>query len=72
MPDSPIRKLAPFASAAKKGKRSFTSTLGSLTLKRRVALDAVRQDKRTVIEYSPSEGFATYREGWRSIPIRGC
>jgi len=65
MPDSPIRKLAPFATAAKQaGKRVIHLNIGQPDIETpQVALDAVRQDKRTVIEYSPSEGFATYREG---------
>ena len=65
MPDSPIRKLAPFAPAAKQaGKRVIHLNIGQPDIETpQVALDAVRQDKRTVIEYSPSEGFATYREG---------
>ena len=65
MPDSPIRKLAPFATAAKQaGKRVIHLNIGQPDIETpQPALDAVRQDKRTVIEYSPSEGFATYREG---------
>jgi len=65
MPDSPIRKLAPFATAAKEaGKRVIHLNIGQPDIATpQVALDAVRQDTRTVIEYSPSEGFASYREG---------
>ena len=65
MPDSPIRKLAPFATAAKEaGKRVIHLNIGQPDIASpQVALDAVRQDTRTVIEYSPSEGFASYREG---------
>ena len=65
MPDSPIRKLAPFATAAKEaGKRVIHLNIGQPDIATpEVALDAVRQDSRTVIEYSPSEGFASYREG---------
>lgn len=65
MPDSPIRKLAPFAAAAKAaGKRVIHLNIGQPDIETpQVALDAVRQDKRKVIEYSPSEGFASYREG---------
>ena len=65
MPDSPIRKLAPFAAAAKAaGKRVIHLNIGQPDIETpQVALDAVRQDKRTIIEYSPSEGFASYREG---------
>ncbi len=65
MPDSPIRKLAPFATAAKAaGKRVIHLNIGQPDIATpAVALDAVRQDTRTVIEYSPSEGFASYRAG---------
>ena len=65
MPDSPIRKLAPFATAAKAaGKRVIHLNIGQPDIETpQVALDAVRQDTRTVIEYSPSEGFASYRNG---------
>ena len=65
MPDSPIRKLAPFATAAKKaGKRVLHLNIGQPDIETpQVALDAVRGMDRTVIEYSPSEGFASYRQG---------
>ena len=75
MPDSPIRKLAPFAMAAKAaGKRVIHLNIGQPDIATPVvALDAVRQDTRTVIEYSPSEGFASYREGlaayYRSVNV---
>ena len=75
MPDSPIRKLAPFATAAKAaGKRVIHLNIGQPDITTpAVALDAVRQDTRTVIEYSPSEGFASYREGlaayYRSVNV---
>ena len=75
MPDSPIRKLAPFATAAKAaGKRVIHLNIGQPDIATpTVALDAVRKDTRTVIEYSPSEGFASYREGlaayYRSVNV---
>ena len=75
MPDSPIRKLAPFAAAAKAaGKRVIHLNIGQPDIATpAVALEAVRQDTRTVIEYSPSEGFASYREGlaayYRSVNV---
>ena len=75
MPDSPIRKLAPFATAAKEaGKHVIHLNIGQPDIETpQVALDAVRNDSRTVIEYSPSEGFASYREGlaayYRSVDI---
>ena len=75
MPDSPIRKLAPFATAAKAaGKHVIHLNIGQPDIATpAVALDAVRQATRTVIEYSPSEGFASYREGlaayYRSVNV---
>ena len=65
MPDSPIRKLAPFAVAAKSaGKRVLHLNIGQPDIATPdVALEAVKGMDRTVIEYSPSDGFATYREG---------
>jgi len=65
MPDSPIRKLAPFAVAAKAaGRKVLHLNIGQPDIQTPdVALEAVRNMDRTVIEYSPSDGFATYREG---------
>jgi len=64
MPDSPIRKLAPFANAAKKrGTHVIHLNIGQPDIATpEVAMDAVRNVDRTVLEYSPSEGFARYRE----------
>lgn len=64
MPDSPIRKLAPFANAAKeRGTYVIHLNIGQPDIATpEVAMDAVRNVDRTVLEYSPSEGFARYRE----------
>ena len=64
MPDSPIRKLAPFANAAKeRGTHVIHLNIGQPDISTpEVAMDAVRNLDRTVLEYSPSEGFARYRE----------
>jgi len=64
MPDSPIRKLAPFANAAKeRGTHVIHLNIGQPDIATpEVAMDAVRNLDRTVLEYSPSEGFAGYRE----------
>lgn len=64
MPDSPIRKLAPFANAAKeRGTHVIHLNIGQPDIATPdVAMDAVRNMDRTVLEYSPSEGFARYRE----------
>ena len=75
MPDSPIRKLAPFAVAAKAaGRQVLHLNIGQPDIATpQVALDAVKGMDRTVIEYSPSDGFATYREGlagyYRSVGV---
>lgn len=65
MPDSPIRKLARFANAAKAaGREVIHLNIGQPDIATpAVAWDAVRNDTRKVLEYSPSEGFASYREG---------
>ena len=64
MPDSPIRKLAPFANAAKeRGTHVIHLNIGQPDIATPdVALNAVRNLDRNVLEYSPSEGFASYRE----------
>jgi len=65
MPDSPIRKLTPFANAAKsRGTHVIHLNIGQPDIATPVAaMQAVRDMDRTVLEYSPSEGFASYREG---------
>jgi aspartate aminotransferase len=65
LPDSPIRKLAPYANAAKAaGKRVIHLNIGQPDIATPdTALDAVRGLNRKVLEYSPSEGYASYREG---------
>ncbi len=64
MPSSPIRKLTPFANAAKKaGKRVIHLNIGQPDVSSPdVALRALKEDTRTVIEYSPSEGYESYRK----------
>lgn len=64
MPDSPIRKLAPYANAAKtRGTHVIHLNIGQPDIATpQVALDAIRSMDRQVLEYSPSEGFAGYRE----------
>lgn len=65
MPASPIRKLVPYAEAAKKaGKNVFHLNIGQPDIASpQVALDAVKNMDRTVIEYSHSAGFESYRIG---------
>lgn len=64
MPASPIRKLAPLADAAKqRGIHVFHLNIGQPDLPTpQVALDAIRNIDRKVLEYSPSAGFRSYRE----------
>ena len=65
MPASPIRKLVPYATAAKAaGKKVLHLNIGQPDIETpQIALDAVKGIERTVIEYSNSEGFASYRDG---------
>lgn len=63
MPASPIRKLVPYAETAKKaGKTVFHLNIGQPDIETpKVALDAVKNMDRKVIEYSHSAGFESYR-----------
>ena len=64
MPASPIRKLAPLADDAKKrGIRVYHLNIGQPDLPSpKSALDAIRNIDRKVLEYSPSQGYLSYRE----------
>jgi aspartate aminotransferase len=68
MPPSPIRKLVPFSEAAKKkGITVYHLNIGQPDVETPVeALQAIKSTNRRVIEYSNSEGFASYREGLAS------
>lgn len=63
MPPSPIRKLVPYADAAKKnGIKIFHLNIGQPDIETpQPALDAVYQSDIKVLEYSPSQGFESYR-----------
>lgn len=65
MPPSPIRKLVPFAEAAKqRGTKVIHLNIGQPDIASpKVALDAIRNLDRTVIEYSHSAGYESYRKG---------
>lgn len=65
MPASPIRKLVPYAEAAKKqGKIVYHLNIGQPDIETpEVALNAVHNMDRKVIEYSHSAGFESYRNG---------
>ncbi|MFD2565195.1 pyridoxal phosphate-dependent aminotransferase [Aquimarina rubra] len=64
MPESPIRKLAPFAEkAVKDGKHIFHLNIGQPDIKTPIeALDAVRNHKLDVLAYSHSAGFESFRK----------
>lgn len=63
-PPSPIRKLVPFAEAAKeRGTHVFHLNIGQPDIPTpQVALDAVRNMKMDILEYSHSAGFLSYRK----------
>ncbi len=65
MPPSPIRKLVPFAEAAKKrGTKVIHLNIGQPDIATPdVALEAMHKLDRKVIEYSHSAGFESYRKG---------
>lgn len=64
MPESPIRKLVPFAEKAKeKGKTVYHLNIGQPDIETpEVALKAIKNMDRKVIEYSHSAGFQSYRD----------
>ncbi|GMT46314.1 MAG: aminotransferase [bacterium] len=64
MPESPIRKLVPFADEAKKkGRKVYHLNIGQPDIKTpEVALNAVRNYDHKVIEYSHSAGMLSLRE----------
>lgn len=64
MPSSPIRKLAPLAEDAKKrGIKVYHLNIGQPDLPTpQVALDAIKNIDRKILEYSPSQGYRSYRE----------
>jgi aspartate aminotransferase len=63
MPQSPIRKLVPFAEDAKKrGVKVYHLNIGQPDIKTpQVALDAVKKNNIEVLAYSRSEGSDEYR-----------
>lgn len=63
MPESPIRKLVPFAEIAKKkGHKVYHLNIGQPDIKTpEVALNAVKNSDVKVLEYSHSAGFESYR-----------
>ena len=64
MPSSPIRRLAPLAEQAKlRGTKVYHLNIGQPDIESPVeGLNALRQIDRKILEYSPSDGFASLRE----------
>ena len=64
MPQSPIRKLAPLAEKAKaRGIKVYHLNIGQPDIKTpQVALDALHNLRREVLEYSPSDGIRSLKE----------
>ena len=65
MPQSPVRKLVPFAEEAKKrGTKVLHLNIGQPDIKTpEVAIEAVKNFDVKVLEYTHSAGFESYREG---------
>ncbi len=78
MPPSPIRKLVPYAEAAKKtGKIVYHLNIGQPDIETpKVVREAIRNFDEEVLAYSLSEGNLSYREGLAAyyqkhqIPVR--
>ena len=64
MPSSPIRKLVPYADAAKRdGVKVYHLNIGQPDLPTpQKALDAVKSIDRKILEYSPSDGYLSLRK----------
>ncbi|NNK75133.1 MAG: pyridoxal phosphate-dependent aminotransferase [Maribacter sp.] len=64
MPESPIRKLVPYAEKAKKeGTKVIHLNIGQPDIKTpQIALDAVKNNTISVLEYSRTEGSEAYRK----------
>lgn len=64
MPESPIRKLVPYAEAAKKkGTKVYHLNIGQPDIKTpKIALEAVKNNRIEVLSYARSEGSEEYRE----------
>ena len=64
MPESPIRKLVPYAEAAKKnGTKVYHLNIGQPDIKTpQVVLHAIKNTSIDVLAYSRSEGSEQYRK----------
>ena len=65
MPESPMRKLVPFAEIAiKAGKKIYHLNIGQPDIETpELALEAIHNFNDKVVEYSHSAGFESYRKG---------
>lgn len=63
MPESPIRKLAPLAYEAKqRGVHVYHLNIGQPDLPTpKAAINAIKNIDRQILEYSPSQGYLSYR-----------
>lgn len=64
MPESPIRKLAPYADKAKlKGHKVYHLNIGQPDIKSpEIAIEAIKNIDLDIIEYGPSAGYESYRK----------
>ena len=64
MPSSPIRRLAPLAEAAKRrGTKVYHLNIGQPDIETPIeGLEALKHIDRKILEYSPSDGFLSFRE----------
>jgi len=64
MPESPIRKLAPYDEMAKKkGHKVYHLNIGQPDIKSpEVAIEAIKNIDLSIIEYGPSAGYESYRK----------
>jgi len=75
MPESPIRKLMPYAEQAlKSGKEVFFLNIGQPDIESpEIAIESVKNTNLKILEYSHSAGFLSYREGlvdyYKSVDI---
>ncbi|MEX2349636.1 MAG: pyridoxal phosphate-dependent aminotransferase [Flavobacteriaceae bacterium] len=64
MPESPIRKLVPYADLAQqRGRKIYYLNIGQPDIKTpQIALDAIKNNDVEVLSYSHSAGFESYRK----------
>lgn len=72
MPSSPIRKLTPLANSAKaRGVKIYQLNIGQPDLPTpEIAMKALRDIDRKVLEYSPSQGFLSLRQKLATYYLR--